>query len=213
MSNSAKSLIQFFDEKTQKLYQLLPSNTWPALVISGIRMHRYETVDPKEDTIRKVKVLGKLHGTILDVCTGLGYTAIECAKQPNVKKVITVEKDYNCLKIAKENKFSDDLFKNPKIWIVNNDALDFIPQLEGNSVNFIIHDPPSFSIAGELYSLDIYKQFFRILKPKGKLYHYVGNPGGRAGKNLPGSVMSRLKEAGFKKVFKTEYADGVVAEK
>ena len=176
-------------------------------------MHRYETVDPKEDTLRKVKVLGKLHGTVLDICTGLGYTAIESSKQKAVTKVIAVEKDYNCIKISQQNEFSKELFSNPKIWLVNNDILDFIPELEANSINFIIHDPPSFSIAGGLYSLQFYKQLLRVLKPRGKFYHYVGNPHGKAGKNLPGSVMSRLKEAGFKKVRKTEYADGVLAEK
>jgi uncharacterized protein len=209
----AKPIVQFFDDRTQKLYQLLPSKTWPALVISGIRMHRYETVDPKEDTVRKVKVLGKLHGTVMDICTGLGYTAIMAAQQPSVEKVITIEKDYNCLKIAGMNDFSKELFSNKKIWSVNNDVLEFIPQVASESIDFIIHDPPSFSIAGELYSLAFYKELFRVLKKRGKFYHYVGSPGGKAGKNLPGSVMSRLKEAGFTKVRKTEYADGVLAEK
>ena len=72
--------------------------------------------------------------------------------------------------------------------------------------DIIIHDPPRLSLATELYSLDFYKQIFRVLKNNGKLYHYTGNPGSRnRHANLPGNVVKRLKIAGFKNIEKIHY--------
>ena len=41
----------------------------------------------------------------------------------------------------------------------------------------ILHDPPRFGIAGELYSQGFYyEQLARILKRRGRLFHYTGSP-------------------------------------
>ena len=65
----------------------------------------------------------------------------------------------------------------------------------------VIHDPPSLTLATYLYSTEFYKQIFRILKPKGKLYHYTGAPGSKNRKiNLVGNVSAKLKRIGFKDV-------------
>jgi predicted methyltransferase len=149
-----KNQARFFDEKTKKFYKLIPTKTWPTLEISGIHMHRIKEVDPKTDSELKIKCLGKIYGDVLDICTGLGYTAILAARKKNVKIVVTIEKDENVIKIAKLNEFSKELFENPKIKLVIGDAFEEIKKFKDESFNFVIHDPPRISLAPELYSLN-----------------------------------------------------------
>jgi predicted methyltransferase len=205
--------IKFFDEKTKKFYKLIPTSTWPTLEISGIHMHRIKKVDPKTDTELKLKALGRIYGVVLDICTGLGYTAILAARRKAVKRVVTIEKDENVLKIARQNEFSKELFENPKIEIIVGDAFEEIKKFEDESFNFIIHDPPRISLAPELYSLNFYSQLARVLKKGGKLFHYVGEPGKLSGKNFMKGIVKRLLLAGFKKVDKVKEAAGIVAKK
>ena len=40
----------------------------------------------------------------------------------------------------------------------------------------VLHDPPRFGIAGELYSQSFYDQLARVLRPRGRLFHYTGTP-------------------------------------
>ncbi|ENN96284.1 SAM-dependent methyltransferase, partial [Methanocaldococcus villosus KIN24-T80] len=73
---------------------------------------------------------------------------------------------------------------------------------------------PRFSLAGHLYSEEFYRELYRVLKPGGRLFHYVGNPGKKyRGKDLQKGVMERLRKVGFKEVKKVEKALGVVAKK
>ncbi|MGC8993675.1 MAG: methyltransferase [Candidatus Aenigmatarchaeota archaeon] len=205
--------ISFFDEKTKKFYKLVKTETWPTLEISGIHMHRIKDVDPKTDTELKIKSLGKIYGKILDICTGLGYTAILVARNKKVEKVITIEKDKNVIKIAKQNEFSKELFENPKIEIIIGDAFEEVKKFENESFNFIIHDPPRFSLAPELYSQEFYNQLFRVLKKGGKMFHYTGEPGKLSGKNYLKGIVKRLLLAGFKKVIRIEKAKGFLVLK
>jgi len=106
--------IKFYSEKTGKFYRLVRTKTWPYLEISGIRMHRADTVDPKTDAILKIRSLGKIYGTVLDCCTGLGYTAILAARNKRVDKVITIEKDENVISIAKQNPIQESSLKTKR---------------------------------------------------------------------------------------------------
>jgi len=205
--------IKIFDEKTKKLYKLVPTKTWPTLEISGIHMHRIKDVDPKTDTELKIKSLGKIYGKVLDVCTGLGYTAILVARKRSVEKVVTIEKDENVIKIARQNEFSRELFENPKIELIIGDAFEVVKNFESETFNFIIHDPPRFSLAPELYSQDFYNQLYRVLKRKGRMFHYIGEPGKFSGKNFFQGITRRLLLAGFKKIVKVKEAKGLVAYK
>jgi len=205
--------VKFFDEKTKKFYKLVPTSTWPTLEISGIHMHRIKEVDPKTDSELKIKALGKIYGEILDVCTGLGYTAIIAARRKRVKKVITIEIDENVIKIARQNEFSKELFENPKIELIIGDAFEVIRKFEDESFDFIIHDPPRFSLAPQLYSQEFYIQLFRVLKKRGRMFHYTGEPGKLSGKNFVKGIVKRLLLAGFRKVVKVREAKGVVAFK
>ena len=205
--------VKFFDEKTKKFYKLVPTSTWPTLEISGIHMHRIKEVDPKTDSELKIKALGKIYGEILDVCTGLGYTAILAARRKSVKKVVTIEIDENVIKIARQNEFSKELFENPKIELIIGDAFEVIRKFEDESFDFIIHDPPRFSLAPQLYSQEFYIQLFRVLKKRGRMFHYTGEPGKLSGKNFVKGIVKRLLLAGFRKVVKVREAKGVVAFK
>jgi predicted methyltransferase len=205
--------IQFFDKKTNKFYKLAETSTWPTVLISGIRMHRTDEVDPKTDSILKIKSLGKIFGKVLDTCTGLGYTAILAARSPDVDMVVTFEKDKNMIFIAKQNQYSKPLFESEKILLCINDSFLAVKAIKSNYFNFIIHDPPRFSLAPELYSQEFYNEIFRILKPRGKLFHYTGKPGSKQGKNYSKGISKRLKIAGFKKVKTIDRANGLLAFK
>jgi predicted methyltransferase len=71
--------------------------------------------------------------------------------------------------------------------------------------------PPRFGIAGELYSQDFYDHLARVLKKRGRLFHYTGSPNKlTTGRDVPNEVAKRLRKAGFA----TELSgDGVLANK
>lgn len=211
--NTSIDEMKFFSEKTGKFYRLVKTGTWPYLEVSGVRMHRADTVDPKTDALLKIRALGKICGVVLDCCTGLGYTAILAAKMKEVRKVITVEKDENVILIAKQNPFSRDLFENDKIELIIGDVFWEMQKFEDEYFNFIIHDPPRISIAPELYSLEFYRQLFRVLKDNGRVLHYVGRPGVKQGKNYLRGIIERLRFAGFARIRKIEHALSLVVEK
>ncbi|MBS7607021.1 methyltransferase domain-containing protein [Candidatus Bathyarchaeota archaeon] len=205
--------IKFYDEKTSRFYRLVRTSTWPYLEISGIRMHRADTIDPKTDAVMKVRALGKIYGIVLDCCTGLGYTAILAARVKSVRKVITIEKDENVIFIARQNSFSRDLFENEKIELIVGDAFYEVAKFKDKCFNFIIHDPPTISIAPELYSLEFYRQLYRILKDGGRMVHYVGRPGIRRGKRYLKGIIKRLRMAGFTRIKHVEPALSLIIEK
>ena len=77
----------------------------------------------------------------------------------------------------------------------------------------IVHDPPTQKIAGELYSEELYKDFYRILQSGGKLFHYIGDPNSEHGSSITKGVIQRLKYAGFREVEKKPEVFGVLAKK
>jgi len=205
--------VQFFSSDTQRFYQLFPTKTAPTLKISGVPMHRHTHVDPLTDTEFKIKALRPC-GLVLDTCTGLGYTSIYAAREPKVSKVITVEKDENVLKIADLNSFSKELFGNPKIEIIQADVFEKIKKFPKNYFDSILHDPPTFIMATELYSLKFYSELYRILKPKSRLWHYCPEPGKLSGKKpLREKIKRNLEEIGFRKLVFDVQSFGIIAEK
>jgi len=76
-----------------------------------------------------------------------------------------------------------------------------------------LHDPPRFSLAGELYSLAFYQKLFRVLRHGGKLFHYTGKPGAHSGKNMAKGFKQRLVEAGFVGVRWDEGLQGFLCRK
>src|SRR6266705_6868547 len=170
--------IQVFSTYTNRVCSLMPTRGAPSMLIAGFVMHRIKDIDPHEDTLRKIAAIAPVVGRVLDTATGLGYTAIEAAKTAD--EVITIELDPGAQEMARLNPWSRALFTNPKIHRVIGDAFEVVPTFEDASFDRIIHDPPVFSLAGELYSGAFYRELFRVLKRGGRLYHYIGDPNSKA---------------------------------
>ena len=201
--------IQCFSELLNRFYSLMPTERAPTLLVSGILMHRIKGIDPHEDTLLKTATIAPVTGRVLDTCTGLGYTAIEAAK--TAEQVVTIELDPMVLEIAHLNPWSRSLFDNPRIQQIVGDSFEEILDFEDGAFARIIHDPPMFSLAGELYSGAYYRHLFRLLKQRGRLFHYIGDLDSRSGRNVAKGVVRRLQEAGFSRVVRKPRAFGVVA--
>ena len=203
--------IQTFSEYTNRMCSLLPTKHIPSMLIAGFTMHRIVDIDPMQDTLKKIATIAPVVGRVLDTATGLGYTAIEAAR--TAAQVITIELDPGAQEIARLNPWSRNLFNNPKIRQMMGDAFDVVQTFEDNSFERIIHDPPVFSLAGELYSGAFYQQLYRILKHGGRLFHYIGNLESKSSGTVTKGALKRLQEAGFTRVVRKPEAFGVVAYK
>jgi len=201
-----------FSETTQLYYKLYPTKTAPTIEISGIRMHRVKEVEPWEDAKAKINTISPVKGRVLDTCCGLGYTAIISSQ--HAEKVFTFEKDENVTTLARMNPWSQKLFSTPNIKFAQEDILNAIDTFDPYFFDIIIHDPPSFLVAGELYSKEFYNKLHDKLKNGGKIFHYTGAPGLKfRGLDLMSSVDKRLKEVGFKNIQKDKKTFGIIAEK
>ncbi len=187
-------LAYFKDRYFYKLYPISPFDA-PTLEISGIKMHRVEGIKPWDDARLKVNTLNISRGeNVLDVCTGLGYTAIHSMLKG--ARVTSIELDINVLDIARFNPWSHML---EKIEIILGDAFEVIRELPSGSYDAVIHDPPRFSRAGQLYSLEFYEEIYRVLKRNGRLFHYTGRVGYKHRHiDIMRSVSQRLKMVGFR---------------
>ena len=185
--------------ENNNLYQLVlfESCRTPTVEISGIHMHRV-LIDPLfDDAKRKILALNPKPGRlVLEVCTGLGYTTYWLIKK-KCRIMATIEKSRAILQLAEYNPWSLHLKDTP---IVLGDATKLIHEFDTYSVDYIVHDPPRYSIAPELYSGSFYDELCRVLRPKGKLLHYVGRPGEKRGKRFIKGILERLRNAGFTKV-------------
>ena len=187
--------IAFFSDDTNKFYKLVPTSDWPTIAISSVPMHRQRS--PKEDVQNKINFLNP-QGYVLDTCMGLGYTAILSAQK--AKKVITFEKDENVRILARLNPLSQRLFLAENIETRKGDIALGIKEFGDNYFDCIVHDPPTFRMAGELFSQDFYLQLKRVLKFKGRLFHYTPLYKIKQGCDFPGQVEKRLKKAGFREI-------------
>ena len=208
--NGKLEKIQKYSPMTNRYYSLMPTKKAPTMLISGIPMHRIKGTTPDVDTTQKIRALKKAFGTILDTTTGLGYTAIKAAQTAEL--VITIEFDPAVIAICKLNPWSSTLFTHPNIRCVIGDSYTLVKMFDDNFFNAIIHDPPTLSLAGHLYSQSLYQSFFRILKNNGRLFHYIGNPESRYGASTGRGVVERLSKVGFSTTPKGR-AYGVLAQK
>jgi len=186
-------------------------DTAPTLEINGIHMHRISGVTPWEDTLAKVRCARVRRGArVLDVCTGLGYTAV-ASLAAGAFRVVTVEVDPNVLEIASYNPWSRGL-ADERVTVLLGDATELVPMLPDSSFDRAIHDPPAIYAAGELYSREFYGELFRVLRPGGILFHYTGKTGHTRGVDVARGVARRLREVGFEAVIVRQVL-GVVARK
>ncbi len=203
--------IKGYSIHTRRSFSLMPTHDAPAMIIAGFPMHRIKDITPLCAAQYMVETIAPFHGQVLDTATGLGYTAIAASK--SAKQVITIEFDPIAQEIARHNPWSRELFNNPKIMQLIGDSAEEIERFSPESFSAILHDPPSMSLAGDLYSGKFYRNAFRILGPRGKMFHYIGDPDSAMGARVTTGVLKRLKEAGFRKLVRIPNAFGIVAYK
>lgn len=198
---------------TDHYYSLKLFNGVPILEIDGVRMHLVRDfstpLEYSEEIVKKLKI--RKEDLVLDCCGGLGYTAIAASKF--AKKVISCEIKKEILELASYSPFSEEYFKNKNIEIRNVDVSLEIKKFEDEKFDKIIHDPPSFSHAPELYSSPFYKELFRVLKKSGVLFHYVGSVGKGRGRKIEKEVENRLEAIGFSNFRYVEQLQGIFAKK
>lgn len=182
----------------------------PTLEISGIHMHNIAGTSPWSDAVRKVKLADVRRGlAVLDICTGLGYTAINSALRGGY--VVSIEKDVNVIRMAEYNPWSRGL-ATPLIELIRGDAVEVVQDLPDEAFHRIIHDPPRFALAGELYSEAFYRELYRVLRSGGVMFHYTGGPRKHAGVKFQAGVVRRLRSSGFH-ILRVLKNYGVVAAK
>jgi predicted methyltransferase len=180
----------------------------PTFEIDGIKMLPTARMSPHEDAGRKVALIEPQGKAILDTCGGLGYFAAWCLKG-KAKHILSFEKNPDVLWLRTLNPWSPEAVG--ALTLEQGDIAERIVSLPDASFDAILHDPPRFGIAGELYSQAFYDQLARVLRRKGRLFHYTGSPNKlTSGRDVPNEVVKRLRRAGFS----TELnGDGVLAVK
>jgi predicted methyltransferase len=181
---------------TTSLIKLVPTR-WgpPTFEMDGIKMLPTAQTSPYADAERKVALIQPRGKVILDTCGGLGYFAAWCVRGL-AKQVLSYEKNSDVLWLRGLNPWS------PRVYAVLSltlgDIREQIAPLPSGSVDAVLHDPPRFGIAGELYSQVFYDQLARVLKRKGRLFHYTGTPNKlTSGRDVPKEVANRLRRSGF----------------
>lgn len=208
---NAAQPIRYYSEFTGRFYSLLATPAAPTMLIAGFPMHRIKGTDPHQDTLRKIETIKPVIGRVLDTTTGLGYTAIQAARTAD--HVTTIEIDPMGLEVARLNPWSQDLFDNPEIEQLVGDSVEVVPTLPDESFTRIFHDPPTFKLAGQLYSGEFYRELYRVLRRGGRLFHYIGDLNSAHGNTVAKGAVRRLQEAGFAKVVRKPEAFGLAAYK
>jgi hypothetical protein len=196
------------------LIKLVPTE-WgaPTFEIDGIKMLPTAKASPIEDARRKVTLVEPRGKVVLDTCGGLGYFAA-CCLEAGAAHIHSFEKNEDVLWLRTLNPWSPDPDapeNGDRLQLTHADVSQTIAQIADASVGALLHDPPRFGIAGELYSQAFYDQLARVLRLGGRLFHYTGSPNKlTSGRDVPREVAKRLEKAGFKAQLAL---DGVLATK
>lgn len=184
------------------LIKLVPT-AWgaPTFEIDGIKMLPTAKTSPFEDARRKVALIEPRGKVVLDTCAGLGYFAA-CCLEAGAAHIHSFEKNADVLWLRTLNPWSPDPdapASGGRLQLSHADVSQAIMQFADASVDAVLHDPPRFGIAGELYSQAFYDQLARVLRRGGRLFHYTGSPNKlTSGRDVPREVTGRLEKAGFK---------------
>jgi uncharacterized protein len=181
---------------TTSLIKLVPTE-WgpPTFEIDGIKMLPTSKVSPHADAERKVSWVEPRGKVILDTCGGLGYFAA-CCVEAGAQEILSFEKNPDVIWLRGLNPWSPR--PGGPLQLTEGDITAEIQHLPSGGVAAILHDPPRFGIAGELYSQEFYEQMARVLKRGGKLFHYTGTPNKlTSGRDVPAEVARRLQRSGF----------------
>lgn len=189
------------------LIKLVPTE-WgaPTFEIDGIKMLPTAKESPVADARRKVALVEPHGKVVLDTCGGLGYFAA-CCLEAGAARIHSFEKNADVLWLRTLNPWSPDpdevdpdvSASGGRLQLAHADVSQAIAQIADASVDAVLHDPPRFGIAGELYSQAFYDQLARVLRKRGRLFHYTGSPNKlTSGRDVPREVAKRLEKAGFK---------------
>ena len=184
------------------LIKLVPT-PWgaPTFEIDGIKMLPTAKESPYDDARRKVALIEPKGKQVLDTCGGLGYFAA-CCIEADVARIQSFEKNTDVLWLRTLNPWSPDPDApalGGRLQLTQGDVSVAITGIADASVDALLHDPPRFGIAGELYSQAFYDQLARVLRRGGRLFHYTGSPNKlTSGRDVPREVEKRLEKAGFK---------------
>ncbi len=204
--------LEVLEDRTNGYYKLVPTDQAPLLEISGVKMHIAKGVNPFESAGKMAGQVVRKGARVLDTCSGLGYAA-SAALKLGACEVISVELSETVMALRQKNPWSQRIF-GPGIQLVHADVDDYIRDLPTQSFDAVIHDPPRFSLAGELYGESFYRELYRVLKRRGSLFHYTGNPQLlKRGSGFVDQAAKRLKLAGFTKVEKVSELMGIKAKK
>ena len=203
--------ITSFSEQSNYYYKLLPTTDWPTITFSSTPMHRHTRMSPKQSAQQMVDEISPVQGTVLDTCCGLGYTAILAAKK--AKHIYTFEIDPTVQEIAQFNPYSEELYNNNKITLTMEDVFEAITKFPNQHFDRILHDPPTFKYAENLYDQSFHKELYRVLKKGGILYHYCPNPKKLKGTMFHPRIVRQLKRAGFTLAIYKPESSGIKAVK
>ncbi len=205
-------LLQVLEVRGEGYYKLVPTDQAPLLEISGVKMHISKGINPFESAGQMAAQVVKKGDRVLDTCSGLGYAA-SAALKLGAREVISVEKSATVMALRTKNPWSQRIF-GADIQLVHADIYDYIRELTTESFDSVIHDPPRFSLAGELYGEGFYREIHRVLKKRGRLFHYTGNPQLlNRGSSFMDHAAQRLRASGFAKVAKVAELMGITAYK
>lgn len=193
-------------------YKLVPTEQAPLLEISGVKMHISKGINPFESAGQMAAQVVSKGDRVLDTCSGLGYAA-SAALNLGAREVVSVELSATVMALRQKNPWSQRIY-GPGIELIQADVGAYIQGLAAESFDAVIHDPPRFSLAGELYGEGFYRQLYRVLKRRGVLFHYTGNPQLlKRGSSFVDQAARRLKAAGFTRVVKVPELMGLRAQK
>ncbi len=184
------------------LIKLVPTE-WgaPTFEIDGIKMLPTAKTSPIDDARRKVALVQPQGRTVLDTCGGLGYFAA-CCLEAGAARIASFEKNDDVLWLRTINPWSPDPEEAAhagRLQLTHADVSQAIAHIADASIDAVLHDPPRFGIAGELYSQVFYDQLARVLRRGGRLFHYTGSPNAlTSGRDVPREVAKRLEKSGFK---------------
>ena len=147
--------------------------------------------------------------SILDTCGGLGYFAAWCL-QGRASAGAVIREERRCdLAAQPQSVVARD--RRSALTLTHGDIVERIGTLASGSFDAILHDPPRFGIAGELYSQAFYDSWRACCRRNGRLFHYTGTPNKlTSGRDVPSEVAKRLRQAGFDAELN---GDGVLATK
>ena len=181
------------------LIKLAPTE-WgvPTFEIDGIKMLPTSRESPLDDAQRKVALVEPRGKVVLDTCGGLGYFAA-CCLAAGAARIRSFEKNEDVLWLRSLNPWSPDPDApehGGRLELAHADVSHAIRDVPDASIDAVLHDPPRFGIAGELYSQAFYEQLARVLRRGGRLFHYTGSPNRlTSGRDVPGEVAKRLEKA------------------